>query len=104
MPLLIFLNPFGEFVMSKYLRLWAGEFFFLCWILPLMCRLQGFHSYFIREFITHWGRAAAHSPLYSRTTYVGQVMAYEHNEEPDATFATRQGEFAMLIYSIGQSC
>lgn len=28
-------------------------------------------------------------------------MAYEHNEEPDADVATRTGEFAMLIYSIG---
>ena len=36
-----------------------------------------------------------------RTTYVGQVMAYENNEEPDATLATRIGEFAMLLYSIG---
>jgi len=36
-----------------------------------------------------------------RTTYVGQVMAYEHNAEPDATLATRKGEFAMLLYSLG---
>jgi solute carrier family 45 protein 1/2/4 len=37
-----------------------------------------------------------------RTTYVGQVMAYEHQEEPDSDVATRTGEFAMLIYSIGR--
>ena len=36
-----------------------------------------------------------------RTTYVGQVMAYEHNKEPDTTLAVRKGEFAMLLYSIG---
>ena len=38
-----------------------------------------------------------------RTTYVGQIMAYEHQEEPDSDVATRTGEFAMLIYSIGRS-
>lgn len=37
----------------------------------------------------------------SRTTYMGQVMAYEHQKEPDADLATRTGEFAMLLYSIG---
>lgn len=36
-----------------------------------------------------------------RTTYMGQVMAYELNKEPDAELATRTGELAMLIYSIG---
>jgi hypothetical protein len=30
-------------------------------------------------------------------------MAYEHNEEPDKDLATRKGEFAMLIFSIGES-
>jgi hypothetical protein len=32
---------------------------------------------------------------------MGQVMAYEHNKEPDPELATRTGELAMLIYSIG---
>ena len=36
------------------------------------------------------------------TTYVGQVMAYELGREPDHDIATRTGEFAMLIYSIGK--
>lgn len=36
-----------------------------------------------------------------RTTYVGQVMAYEQGIDPDKDLATRTGEFAMLIYSIG---
>jgi len=40
--------------------------------------------------------------LFYSTTYVGQIMAYEHNEEPDKDIATRTGEFAMLIYSIGK--
>ena len=40
-------------------------------------------------------------PLVCRTTYVGQVMALELDREPDADFATRTGEFAMLLYSIG---
>ena len=31
---------------------------------------------------------------------MGQVMAYEHNKEPDPELATRTGELAMLIYSI----
>jgi solute carrier family 45 protein 1/2/4 len=39
---------------------------------------------------------------FSRTTYVGQVMAYEHNMEPDKDLATRKGELAMLIFSIGK--
>lgn len=29
-------------------------------------------------------------------------MAYEHQKEPDADLATRTGEFAMLLYSIGE--
>jgi len=36
-----------------------------------------------------------------RTTYVGQVMAHELDREPDSELATRKGEFAMLIYSVG---
>jgi hypothetical protein len=36
-----------------------------------------------------------------RTSYMGQVMAYEENKEPDPEYATRTGELAMLIYSIG---
>lgn len=38
-----------------------------------------------------------------RTTYVGQVMAAELGAEPDIDYATRMGEFAMTIYSIGTS-
>lgn len=34
---------------------------------------------------------------------MGQIMAYEENKEPDAELATRMGELAMLIYSIGSS-
>jgi len=34
---------------------------------------------------------------------MGQIMAYENNQEPDPELATRKGEFAMLIYSIGLS-
>lgn len=40
---------------------------------------------------------------HARTTYMGQIMAYEHQKEPDPDVATRTGEFAMLIYSIGTS-
>ena len=36
-----------------------------------------------------------------RTTYVGQVMAYELDAEPDLDYAARTGELAMTIYSIG---
>jgi solute carrier family 45 protein 1/2/4 len=32
---------------------------------------------------------------------MGQVMAYEQKKEPDPELATRTGEFAMLIYSVG---
>ena len=35
------------------------------------------------------------------TTWVGAVLAYEINEEPTTDRATRAGEFAMLIYSVG---
>jgi len=38
--------------------------------------------------------------LFYSTTYVGQVMAYEHNKEPNKDVATRKGEFAMLIFSL----
>jgi len=38
--------------------------------------------------------------LFYSTTYVGQVMAYELNREPNPELATRRGVFAMLIYSI----
>ncbi|KAF9247328.1 hypothetical protein BU15DRAFT_38749 [Melanogaster broomeanus] len=38
--------------------------------------------------------------LFYSTTYVGQVMAYQLGKEPDIEFATRTGEFAMLLYSI----
>ena len=41
--------------------------------------------------------------LFYSTTYVGQVMAYQLGEEPDIEIATRTGEFAMLLYSIGMS-
>ncbi|KAF7355434.1 ANK-REP-REGION domain-containing protein [Mycena sanguinolenta] len=38
--------------------------------------------------------------LFYATTYMGQVMAQEMGEEPDPEYATRTGEFAMLLYSI----
>ncbi|KAG6911218.1 hypothetical protein DXG01_003085 [Tephrocybe rancida] len=38
--------------------------------------------------------------LFYSTTYMGQVMAYELGREPDSDYATRTGEFAMLLYSI----
>jgi solute carrier family 45 protein 1/2/4 len=38
--------------------------------------------------------------LFYATTYMGQIMAYENNAEPNKDVATRTGEFAMLIYSI----
>ncbi|KAJ3489701.1 hypothetical protein NLI96_g1934 [Meripilus lineatus] len=38
--------------------------------------------------------------LFYSTTYIGQVMAYESQTEPDRDTATRIGELAMLIYSI----
>lgn len=41
--------------------------------------------------------------LFYSTTYVGQVMAYQLGQEPDIEIATRTGEFAMLLYSIGTS-
>ncbi|KDQ64622.1 hypothetical protein JAAARDRAFT_28261 [Jaapia argillacea MUCL 33604] len=42
--------------------------------------------------------------LFYATTYVGQVMAYEKQAEPDNDLATRTGEFAMLLYSIVAVC
>jgi len=38
--------------------------------------------------------------LFYATTYVGQVMAKETGREPDAEFATRMGNLALLLYSI----
>jgi hypothetical protein len=40
-------------------------------------------------------------PSLRRTTYMGQIMAYELKKEPHPELATRTGEFAMLIYSVG---
>jgi solute carrier family 45 protein 1/2/4 len=45
---------------------------------------------------------SAHIQPFGRTTYVGQVMAYEMDREPDGEYATRMGERAMLLYSIGK--
>ncbi|KAH9482373.1 General alpha-glucoside permease [Psilocybe cubensis] len=42
--------------------------------------------------------------LFYSTTYMGQIMAYEQNKEPDAELATRTGELAMLIYSVVGVC
>ncbi|KAG7096809.1 hypothetical protein E1B28_004217 [Marasmius oreades] len=38
--------------------------------------------------------------LFYSTTYMGQIMAYELDKEPDPDLATRTGELAMLLYSI----
>ncbi|KAL4242080.1 MFS general substrate transporter [Abortiporus biennis] len=38
--------------------------------------------------------------LFYSTAYIGQVMAYELDKEPDLDYATRVGELAMLIYSV----
>ncbi|KAI6130412.1 MFS general substrate transporter [Pisolithus croceorrhizus] len=38
--------------------------------------------------------------LFYSTTYVGQIMAYQFDGEPDIEHATRIGELAMLLYSI----
>ena len=55
----------------------------------------------VRPFHLHHRTLAHINQL--RTTYIGQIMAYENNAEPDKDVATRTGEFAMLIYSIGRS-
>ncbi|VDB98727.1 unnamed protein product [Peniophora sp. CBMAI 1063] len=38
--------------------------------------------------------------LFYSTTYVGQIMAYEEDREPNAEVATRTGALAMLFYSL----
>ncbi|KAF9451657.1 MFS general substrate transporter [Macrolepiota fuliginosa MF-IS2] len=38
--------------------------------------------------------------IFFRTTYVGQIMAHQIDQEPDHDLATRKGELAMLIYSV----
>jgi len=38
--------------------------------------------------------------LFYSTTYIGQIMAYEEQKDPDHDYATRIGELAMLIYSV----
>ncbi|KZV64590.1 MFS general substrate transporter [Peniophora sp. CONT] len=38
--------------------------------------------------------------LFYSTTYVGQIMAYEMDAEPNAEVATRTGALAMLFYSL----
>ena len=63
---------------------------------------DGSLSYFTRMFLIWLMKIAV---LYSyasvSTTYMGQIMAYELDREPDPELATRTGELAMLIYSIG---
>jgi hypothetical protein len=41
-------------------------------------------------------------PFHS-TTYVGQIMAQQYDNEPDKDLATRTGALAMLIHSIGMN-
>lgn len=36
-----------------------------------------------------------------RTTYIGQVLANETGKEPDSESATRMGDLALLLFSIG---
>ncbi|KAG9007123.1 hypothetical protein FRB90_009533 [Tulasnella sp. 427] len=38
--------------------------------------------------------------LFYSTTWVGEIMAYELDRDPDPEEATRKGEFALLIYSL----
>ncbi|KAF7433062.1 hypothetical protein PC9H_005008 [Pleurotus ostreatus] len=38
--------------------------------------------------------------LFYATTYIGQVMAYENQKEPEHDKATRKGELALLLFSI----
>lgn len=69
----------------------------------LMRSLTGFPFCFMRAYeipILFFHQRT--DPFLIRTTYVGQVMAYEHKTDPDKDIATRTGEFAMLIYSIGK--
>ena len=44
---------------------------------------------------------SAKTEQYDRTTYIGQVMAKERNEEPDEEEATRMGYLALLWFSLG---
>ena len=87
--------------MFKYWHLWAGLFALFVYLTPAECFASGFRSYFTRTSFSPVVSDAAKITSRS-TTYVGQVMAYQNGEEPDATIAVRKGEFAMLIYSIGQ--
>lgn len=41
--------------------------------------------------------------FYCSTLWVGQVMSVELNKDPEVDDATRMGEFALMIHSIGAS-
>lgn len=56
---------------------------------------------FVCEILCVSTTSSSHSSQ-PRTTYMGQIMAYELQREPDPELATRKGEFAMLLYSIGE--
>lgn len=97
-PLSICLSPSDASAMSKSLRSWDGLSFYIAhfgndnWSI-------GFPSSSTRKSLCML--ILFLNP--GRTTYMGQIMAYEMGTEPDPDVATRTGEFAMLIYSIGLS-
>jgi hypothetical protein len=82
-----YLSQYVAYVLSNYLHLWVGK-----------CP-TGLYSSKSALIVL----PIRFPFLFYSTTYVGQIMAYEHNKEPDKDVATRAGEFAMLIYSIGES-
>ena len=90
------------FALFKYLHSWAGTFFLITRLLRLLMPLQ-VSLFVLLVCINSVCHQALFSMQYLRTTYVGQVMARELNKEPNAEVATRMGNLAMLIYSVGRS-
>ena len=96
-------DPFDAFVTCKYSHSWDGKQYLSSLVVSRSDTqtTTGSRFCFIRKFPP--SRFDLQILTLPRTTYVGQVMAYEQQTEPDKDVATRTGEFAMLIYSIGTS-
>ena len=62
--------------------------------------MSGFRSSSMRELL---GISYTNVSDCVSTTYIGQVMAQQNNDEPDPEVVARTGYFALLLFSIGKS-
>lgn len=98
-------SPFQDlsnvFALFNYLLSWDGKFLPFLVLFSLTDILLEVPVFVLLVCTFHHQDMCSDYSTSSSTTYMGQVMAYELDREPDADYATRVGEFAMLLYSIG---